>query len=60
MKIENRKLLRQLRDAENSGGSSTGGGAKSTGKNITKRELAALSVEHEMLTAQVSDMKRFL
>ena len=42
---------------ENNGGTA----AKGTGgKTVSQRELAALSVEHEMLTAQVADMKRFL
>ena len=29
-------------------------------KQVTEREIAALSVEHEMLTKQVAEMKQFI
>ena len=61
MKLENRKLQRQLKEAANKG-AETAGEAKSQiiSNKVTQREVAALNVEHETLTLQVNEMKRFL
>ena len=60
LKSENRKLARQLKDADSKTGGVLSGKATATNSKVTQREVAALSVEHEMLTAQVSEMKRYL
>ena len=60
LKSENRKLARQLKDADSKTGGVVSGKATATNSKVTQREVAALSVEHEMLTAQVSEMKRYL
>ena len=58
LKQENRKLSRQLKEASEKGGSSS---PQKAGKsNVTAREVAALSVEHEMLSKQVEEMRQFL
>ena len=55
LKQENRKLLKQLKEAGSGEGKATGSTTAST-----KREVAALSVEHEMLTEQVEELKQFM
>ena len=54
LKQENRKLLKQVKEAEARAGAE--GGAVSNNK-VSQREMARLSVEHEHLTAEVAQMK---
>lgn len=57
LKQENRKLLKQVKDAEaRAGAEGSAGGAVSNNK-VSQREMARLSVEHEHLTAEVAQMK---
>ena len=60
LKQENRKLSRQLK--ENTGGKSTSPAPSSSASasKVTARDVAALSVEHEMLTQQIEEMKKFI
>ena len=51
LKSENRKLARQLKDAESKTGGAVSGNSSAANSKVTQREVAALSVEHEMLTA---------
>ena len=53
--------MKQLKDAAVGEGACkmNGGGAPGPSK-ASQREVAALSVEHEMLTTQVAEMKQFL
>ena len=61
MKLENRKLQRQLKEAANKGAETTGEAkSQSISNKVTQREVAALNVEHETLTLEVNVMKRFL
>lgn len=61
MKLENRKLQRQLKEAANKvGDTADDAKSQSLSNKITQREVTALSIEHETLTQQVNDMKNFL
>ena len=50
--------MKQLKEAGSNADSGKASGGPST--QSMKREVAALSVEHEMLTAQVEEMKQFI
>ena len=61
LKQENRKLTKQVKELESGAGSGkSGGAAKGASSKVTQREVAALSVEHENLSAKVAELKEFL
>ena len=61
LKQENRKLTKQVKELENGGAAGKSGGAtKGASSKVTQREVAALSVEHENLSAKVAELKEFL
>ena len=57
MKQENRKLLKQVKEAEARAGAEGGAGGAVSNNKVSQREMARLSVEHEHLTAEVAQMK---
>ena len=59
LKSENRKLMKQLKEASASGGGGSAGGPPAANK-ATQREIAALSVENEQLQREVAEMKQQL
>ena len=59
LKQENRKLQKQIKEG-NSGKSASGNEKGVSASKVTARDVAALSVEHEMLSQQVEEMKKFL
>ena len=58
LKEENKKLQKKLKEASKEETPPTKQSAKQ--KQISEREITALSVEHEMLAKQVAEMKEFI
>jgi len=60
LKQENRKLIKQCKSVEAGGDKASTTAKGSASSKISQREIAALTVEHEMLQAKVAELNQFL